>query len=285
MKWPRFGWKELRSFVVLVAGCAVTAFGISAFHVPNRIAAGGVTGLATVIYHWTGWPVGIISLGLNIPLFLVGFRLIGGMFGIKTLLATVALSLFIDFFAAVPSVTDDLLLASMAGGTLIGIGLGLVFRQDSTTGGTDLAARIVHQRVPFISIAQFLLAIDVVVVLTAAIAFNSYELGLYTVVALVVTTKVIEMVTLGINFAKAAHIISSNPEAISKRLMEELNRGVTGLDGRGLWTGSRKEVLVCVLTARQVPKLKGIIKEVDPDAFVYISDAREVFGEGFHAHE
>ena len=285
MKMPVFGWKDLRSVVILLVGCAITAFGISAFHVPNRIAAGGVTGLATVIYHWTGWPVGIISLVLNIPLFLIGFRLIGGMFGIKTLLATLALSLFIDFFASVPSVTDDLLLASMAGGALIGIGLGLVFRQDATTGGTDLAARIVHQRVSFISIAQFLLAIDVVVVLTATIAFNSYELGLYTVVALVVTTKVIEMVTLGIDFAKAAHIISDHPEIISRRLLEELNRGVTGLEGKGMWTGSRKEVLVCVLTARQVPKLKRIIREVDPDAFVYISDTREVFGEGFHAHQ
>ena len=229
--------------------------------------------------------MGLVSLVLNLPLFLVGFRFIGGRFGFRTLLATLGLSVFIDLFAGLPSVTDDLLLAAMAGGALIGIGLGLVFRQDATTGGTDLAARLVHQKISFISIAQFLLAIDVVVVLTATIAFRSYELGLYTVVALVVTTKVIEMVTLGINFTKAVHIISGKSDVIGRRLLDELNRGVTGLDGRGLWTGGRKEVLVCVLTARQVPRLKRIVKEEDPDAFVYISDAREVFGEGFHVHQ
>lgn len=285
MKLPRLSWSGVRSIAVLLIGCAVTAIGISVFLVPNKIAAGGVTGLATVIHHWTNWPVGMVSLVLNVPLFLVGFRYIGGSFGFRTLLATLALSLFIDLFAAIPLVTDDLLLACLAGGAVTGVGLGLVFRQDSTTGGTDLAARIVHQSLPFISIAQVLLAIDVLVVLTASIAFRSYELGLYSVVTLVVATKVIETVTLGINFTKAVHIISHCPEDLSVRLMGELNRGVTGLEGKGMWTGSRKEVLICVLTARQVPKLKRIVKEVDPDAFVYISDAREVFGEGFHSNE
>lgn len=285
MKFSKPTWHDVRSILILLLGCAITAYGISAFQVPNKIAAGGVTGLATVIYYWTGWPVGIISLGLNLPLFLIGFRLIGGSFGFRTLLATITLSLLIDFFAGIPSVTDDLLLACLAGGALTGFGLGLVFRQDATTGGTDLAARILHRSLPHISIAQVLLAIDVLVVLTATFSFRSYELGLYAVVTVVVTTKVIEMVTLGINFTKAVHIISNRPEEVSKRLLVELNRGVTGLEGKGMWTGERKEVLVCVLTARQVPRLKRIVKEIDPDAFVYISDAREVFGEGFHSHE
>jgi len=272
------------SIMLLILGCAVTAIGISVFLVPNRIAAGGVTGLATVIYYWTGWPVGMISLVLNVPLFLVGFRLIGSGFGIKTLLSTLFLSLFIDLFASVGPITDDLLLAALAGGALMGLGLGLVFRQDATTGGTDLAARIIHKRVPFISIAQVLLIIDVIVVMTAAISFNSYELALYAVVTLVVATKVIDTVTVGINFRKAAYIISSDTDQVASRLLVELERGVTGLSGRGLYTGDRKEVLVCVLTARQVPVLKRIVKEVDSNAFVYITDAREVFGEGFQPH-
>jgi uncharacterized membrane-anchored protein YitT (DUF2179 family) len=194
------------------------------------------------------------------------------------------LSLFIDLFASVGPITDDLLLAALAGGALMGLGLGLVFRQDATTGGTDLAARIVHKRVPFISIAQVLLIIDVIVVMTAAISFNSYELALYAVVTLVVATKVIDSVTVGINFRKAAYIISKETDKVASRLLVELERGVTGLSGRGLYTGDRKEVLVCVLTARQVPVLKRIVKEVDSDAFVYITDAREVFGEGFQPH-
>lgn len=277
--------RDFLSLLLLIGGCAITALGISVFLVPNRIAAGGVTGLATVIYHWTDWPVGLVSLVLNLPLFLVGFRLIGNGFGLRTLVATIFLSIFIDLFAGIGSITDDLLLAALAGGALTGVGLGFVFRQDATTGGTDLAARIIHNRVSFISIAQVLLAIDVLVVLTAAISFNSYELALYAAVTLVVTTKVIDTVTVGINFTKAAHIISAKSDEVARRLLHELDRGVTGLEGRGLYTGARKEVLICVLRARQVPRLKRIVRDIDPDAFVYLTDAREVFGEGFQVHK
>lgn len=277
--------RDLLSLLVLIGGCAITALGISVFLVPNRIAAGGVTGLATIIFHWTGWPVGLVSLALNIPLFLIGFRLIGSGFGLRTLVATIFLSIFIDLFAGIGSITDDLLLAALAGGALTGVGLGFVFRQDATTGGTDLAARIIHDRVSFISIAQVLLIIDIMVVLTAAISFHSYELALYAAVTLVVTTKVIDAVTVGINYTKAAHIISVKSDEVAKQLLQELNRGVTGLEGRGLYTGARKEVLICVLRARQVPRLKRIVREIDSDAFVYLTDAREVFGEGFQNHK
>lgn len=277
--------RDLFSLLVLISGCAITAIGLSVFLVPNRIAAGGVTGLATVVYYWTGWPVGLVSLALNLPLFLIGFRLIGNGFGLRTLAATIFLSIFIDLFAGIGSITDDLLLAALAGGALTGVGLGFVFRQDATTGGTDLAARIIHNRVSFISIAQVLLAIDILVVLTAAISFNSYELALYAAVTLVVTTKVIDTVTVGINFTKAAHIISAKSDEVAGILLQELNRGVTGLEGRGLYTGARKEVLICVLRARQVPRLKRIVRDIDSDAFVYLTDAREVFGEGFQVHK
>jgi len=277
--------RDILSIAILAAGCALTALGISLFLVPNRIAAGGVTGLATIVHYWTSWPVGVVSLVINIPLFLIGFRLVGNAFGIRSLLATVILSLFIDLFASIPPITDDLLLAALAGGAMMGVGLGLVFRQDSTTGGTDLAARIIHNSISHISIAQVLLFIDVMVVLTAAFSFKSYELALYAVVTLVVTTKIIDNVTLGINFAKAAHIISIRSDEVAAKLLKELDRGVTGLEGRGLYTGDRKEVLICVLKAREVPRLKRIVRDVDPDAFVYLTDVREVFGEGFQAHE
>lgn len=277
--------RNVFGMTILVFGCALTALGISLFLVPNRIAAGGVTGLAIVIHHWTGWPVGLVALALNVPLFLIGFRLIGSGFGLKTLTATLFLSLFIDLFASLPAITDDLLLAALAGGALMGVGLGLVFRQDSTTGGTDLAARILHAGVPHISIAQVLLVIDVLVVLTAAFSFRSYELALYAVVTLTVTTKIIDSVIVGINFTKAAHIISSESETVARHLLDELDRGVTGLEGRGLYTGNRKEVLICVLKSRQVPRLKRIVRDIDPGAFIYLTDAREVFGEGFQAHD
>ena len=277
--------RDIRSIVVLIAGCALMALGISLFLVPNKIAAGGVTGLATIIHYWTSWPVGLVSLAINVPLFLVGLRLVGSSFGLRTLLATVVLSLFIDLFAVITPITDDLLLAALAGGAMMGVGLGLVFRQDSTTGGTDLAARIIHKSISHISIAQVLLVIDVLVVITAAFSFHSYELALYAVVTLVVTTRIIDNVTLGINFAKAAHIISIKPDEVAQKLLKELDRGITGLEGRGLYTGNRKELLVCILKSREVPRLKRIVRDIDPEAFVYLTDVREVFGEGFQAYE
>ena len=241
--------------------------------------------MATVIYHWTGWPVGITAIVLNIPLFLVGFRVIGSVFGIRTIVATLLLSFFIDLFAGMTPITDDLLLAVIAGGTMVGLGYGLVLRRNATTGGTDLMARIIHNRFRWLSVAQVLMVIDVLVVLTAAVAFRSYELALYAAVTVLINTKVIDTVSVGINFSKAAHIICTRPDTVAARLLAELNRGVTGLTARGLYTGNSREVLVCVLTARQVPALRRIVKETDPAAFVYISETREVFGEGFQPHD
>ena len=277
--------REIWNILIITAGCAISGMGISLFLVPNRIAPGGITGLATIIYHWTGRPVGITSLAVNLPLFLFGFRVIGSAFGLRTIAATLLLSLFIDLFARTPPITDDPLLAALAGGTLMGLGLGLVFRRNATTGGTDLAARIIHNRFRWLSMAQLLLAIDVLVVLTAAAVFRSYELPLYAAVTVVINSKVIDTVAVGINFSKAAHIISAQPDQVAARLLDELNRGVTGLTARGLYTDSPREVLVCVLTARQVPSLRRIVKETDPGAFVYISETREVFGEGFQPHD
>ena len=276
--------REIWNFFIITIGCAVAGLGLSLFVIPNRIAPGGITGLATVIYHWIGWPVGITALALNIPLFLMSLRIIGSAFCIRTIMATFLLSLFIDLFAGITPITDDLLLAVIAGGGMMGLGYGLVFRRNATTGGTDLMARIVHNHFSWLSIAQVLTAIDVLVVLTAAAAFRSYELPLYAAVTVLINTKVIDTVSVGINFSKAAHIISSRPDEVAARLMDELDRGVTGLSARGLYTGGTKEVLVCVLTARQVPSLRRIVKDTDPGAFVYISETREVFGQGFQPH-
>lgn len=277
--------REIWSLLIITAGCAISGLGLSILLVPNRIAPGGVTGLATIIYHWTGWPVGITAIVLNIPLFLIGFRVVGSAFGIRTIVATLLLSFFIDLFAGMTPITDDLLLAVIAGGTMVGLGYGLVLRRNATTGGTDLMARIIHSRFRWLSVAQVLMVIDVLVVLTAAVAFRSYELPLYAAVTVLINTKVIDTVSVGINFSKAAHIICTRPDTVAAQLMAELNRGVTGLTARGLYTGNSREVLVCVLTARQVPALRRIVKEADPAAFVYISETREVFGEGFQPHD
>lgn len=272
--------RTFRTYFLIVIGSLLTALGLNLFLVPNRIAAGGVTGFATVLYHLFGFPVGITSLALNLPLFGAAVLILGRSFGFKTLFSTILLSVAIDATAFLEPVSRDLLLCALFGGGLSGLGLGLVFRQNATTGGTDLLARIMHRFVSFISIGQWLLVADLGVAVFAMTVFKNYELGLYALVALFVNTWVVDSVLLGVNYTKAAYIISDHSELISGRLLQ-LPRGVTALKGQGTFTGKDKNVLLCVLRKREIMTLRRIVSEVDPDAFIFITDAREVFGEGF----
>lgn len=257
----------------------MVALSFNLFFIPNQIAPGGLSGIATVLYHVFGFPVGVTTLVLNIPLFLIGLKRGGKQFGLKTLVATILLSFFIDF-VSVPSLTDDSLLASIYGGFLMGLGLGLVFRKDATTGGTDLFAKLIHKYFPSISVAWVLFAVDFLVVVAAALVFGPSE-ALYAIVALALSARIIDLVQEGLNTAKAVFIISENAAAISKRVIEEMDRGVTLLKGSGAYTGHEKNVILCVVSRREITRLKDFINEVDSRAFVFVADVREVLGEGF----
>ena len=224
-------------------------------------------------------------LFLNIPLFLLGIKILGRSFGIKTLFATLILSLAIDFLAQfLSSVTDDLLLASIFGGLLVGLGLGLVLKQDASTGGTDLGVKIIHKIVPYVSVGQLLLIIDAFIVLTAALVFKNYELGLYAAITLFILSRVIDTVIVGVNYTKAVHIISDKPDEISSKLVFEMNHGMTRLNGRGMYSGKDKNVLLCIIRRRELPHLKSVVSEIDNNAFIFVTDVREVLGEGFSNH-
>jgi len=277
--------KDWKSYAIVLAGSVITSLGVNLFLVPNKIAAGGVTGLATVVYYLTGLPVGIIMLLLNIPLFLIGIKVLGRSFGIKTLFATLSLSLAIDLLAPfVSSVSDDLLLASIFGGLLVGLGLGLVLKQDASTGGTDLGAKIIHKMISYISVGQLLLIIDAFIVLTAALVFKNYELGLYAVISLFILSRVIDAVIVGVNYTKAVHIISDKPDEISQKLVFEMNHGMTRLSGKGMYSGKEKNVLLCIIRRRDLPHLKSVVSKIDNNAFIFVTDVREVLGEGFSNH-
>lgn len=288
--------KGLKAYLWIIAGSLITAGAINVFLVPYKIAPGGVTGIATVIYYLSNerFPVGVTMLALNIPLFVIGMRFIGGRFIIRTLFSTVFLSLIIDltepftrYFVknyitkAEVSSNPDLLLYSIFGGFFMGLGLGLVFRSGATTGGTDLAARIVNHFIPHLTMGQLLLIIDSSVILFAAISFNSFLLALYAILSLFISSKVIDAILEGVNFAKAVYIISDKPDEIAKLVMSELDRGITALKGVGMYTGNDKMVLYCVLNRGQLPMLKQLIIKTDPEAFVILTDVREVLGEGF----
>lgn len=292
------GWKD---YLWIIAGSILTAAAINIFLVPYKIAPGGVTGIATVIYYLSGYrfPVGTTMLVLNIPLFIFGMRFIGGRFTIRTLFSTILLSALIDLFKPFtdyfinhyltmldnPAWNPDYLLYSIFGGFFMGLGLGLVFRSGATTGGTDLAARIVKHFAPHMTMGKLLLIIDSSVILFAAISFNSFVLALYAILSLFISSKVIDAILEGVNFAKAVYIISDKSDEIAKQILVELDRGVTALKGTGMYTGADKQVLFCVLQRGQLPLLKLLVKKADPTAFVILTDIREVLGEGFKTYD
>ncbi len=273
--------RELTDYLGVLLGVNLTALALVWFLIPNKIAAGGVSGLATVLYYLWHWPVGHVIILINIPLFLAGLVIYGTGFGFRTFLGSVVLSLAVEYWGKmVHPLTLDPLLAALSGGVLSGLGVGLAFRFRGTTGGTDIAAKILS-RFTTLTAGQALLVLDGIVIALAGLVFNSVELMLYALIAVVVSGKTIDVVVEGFNYAKAALIISSRSEKIAARILAELGRGVTGLAGRGLYSGEAREVLLCIIGRMEETRLKQLVKEEDPHAFLIISDVHEVLGEGF----
>ena len=286
--------KEVGIYLVIALGSVLAGFAIDAFLVPYKIASGGVSGLSTVIYYVSNktLPVGILMLAMNIPLFFAGYHVIGLKFLIRTGFATIVLSLAIDFmmpyitslvlpYMQLNGVTPDLLLFSIVGGVLLGLGLGLVIKFEATTGGSDMLAMILNRKFPGMTVGNLLLIIDFFVVATATIVFRSVLLGLYSVVTIFLSSRVIDLVVEGISYSKAFYIFSDKSVEISKRLMSEVSRGVTFLNARGAYRDKPLDVLLCVVQRSQLPKVKAIVKEIDRHAFVMLMEANEVLGEGF----
>lgn len=272
--------KELLSYLGILLGVVVTAFGLSFFLVPNKIAAGGVSGLATVLFYTLNIPMGLTMILLNVPLFILSLRIVGPMFGVKTLFGSIAISVLVDLMNQVAvSLTPDPLLSAIYGGGIAGIGLGLAFRFGGSTGGTDMAAQLVARYLPM-SVGQALLFVDGIVILLAGFAFGP-ELALYALLSVFVTTKAIDLIQEGQSYAKAVLVISDHSEAIARRVMQDMDRGVTGLQARGLYTGINREVLLITVGRTEIAKVKDIVREIDSRAFVVISDVHEVLGEGF----
>jgi len=266
----------------VLIGVILITISINSFFLNLKIAPGGVSGLATVIHHISGISVGTIVFILNVPLFVAGFLAFGKRFSVKTLLATFLLSFLLDNTLFLPQITEDLLLASIFGGIIMGCGMALVFKGGATTGGTDIAAKVVNKYFPSFNISEQLFLIDGLVVIFAMIVFRDFDIGLYSIITIWLSAKIIDIVFEGVGFAKAMFIISDNGEEIGKRILDEVGRGVTGLKGEGLYLKNDKKVLLTVVDRMQIPTIKNIAKEVDRKAFVIITDVREALGEGFN---
>jgi uncharacterized membrane-anchored protein YitT (DUF2179 family) len=265
----------------ITIGSIITAAGLVMFLIPNKIAAGGVSGLSTVIYYLFGLPVGMVSLAINIPLFIIGVKEMGAKFGIRTLYGIFLLSFGIDLLNTyLPVLTHDPLLASIYGGGVSGLGLGLVFRSKGTTGGTDLVAQLIN-KFTGISVGKSLMIIDFCVIALAGIVFNA-EIALYAFIAMMITGKAIDIVQEGLKISKGTFIISDYSEEIRKNILEKMDRGVTILKGKGGFTEHNKDVLLCIISRSEVSDLKRIVHNIDENAFVIITEVHEVLGEGFN---
>ncbi|ADO78035.1 YitT family protein [Halanaerobium praevalens] len=267
-------------YLGITIGSFLIALALAVFLVPNRIAAGGVVGLATVIFYLTTFPIGITMLIINIPLFLTGLKIMGAGFGIRTIYGIISLSIFTDFLQPrMTALTNDLLLASIYGGILGGIGLGLVFRSRGTTGGTDMIASLVNHYTG-ITVGEGLLMADGIVVVLAGIFFN-LEVALYAAITIFIQSQTIDIVQEGLNVKKGVLIISNKPDQITQMVVDNLNRSTTEFAAKGGYSCEEKKVLLCIISRSEVSELKKAVTDIDQDAFVIINDVHEVLGEGF----
>ena len=271
--------ERVSAYAQILIGCVLGAAAYPMFLVPNAIAPGGLTGVATILNVLFHTPVGTVSLVMNIPLFIIGYRSMGKVFAFRSLVATVVFSLLIDWLP-VPVVTSNTLLGSLFGGALMGVGLGLILRGGATTGGSDMVARMVHMRFQHISVGAFLFFIDFCVVLAAGF-FIKAESALYAFISIYAGSRLVDLVVEGFDRQKACYIITEHTDTVREKLMGELGRGLTILNARGGFRGDDRPVILCIVSAQEVTRLKTIVRLEDERAFVFITEAHEVLGEGF----
>lgn len=274
----------LTDYIIYIAGCAVYAAAVTALLAANEISPGGLTGIATVVQRLTGISSGITLMLLNIPILLLGFWRFGGRFIIRTSVVTVILSVFMSLAEEyVPPVKIDPVLAALFGGIAGGAGLGLVLLRGATTGGVDIVAKLLHRRFPHLSVGRIILTLDAAVILLAAAVYKNIESALYSVVAMYASSRIMDIILYGADRGRMIWIVTSFPEKLCSEIGSLLHRGVTVLPATGGYTGEPRSMLLCTVRPHEVSEVNRIVREGDPAAFIIVSDAGEVMGEGFRA--
>jgi uncharacterized membrane-anchored protein YitT (DUF2179 family) len=279
-----FSRKWFMTYSLITIGSLIMAAGYVLFISPYKIVPGGVYGIGIVLHHLWGIPVGLTGLAFNIPLTIIGIKVLGPRFGVKTVVGFILASVFIDvmayFWGDAPLVEDDALLSSIFGGVLIGFGLGLIFKSRATSGGSTIIASIMTKftRMP---LGQTLIIVDSVIVLVGLVAFGDWTIPLYSWIVIFITGKVIDVVLEGISYEKSLFIISDRYQEIADKILTDLNRGGTFLEGRGMFNQAEKKIIFVNVTRREVAILQDFINQVDPEAFVTVFDASEILGKGF----
>ena len=270
---------------MIAIGSAIYAIGVSVFIVPSKIALGGVTGIAAIVYQLTGFPVGTASLLINIPLIIVGFWKLGHQFIFKTFFSLAMFTLYDMVLSQFTYPEFDKMLTALFGAVLIGVGMGLQYANGGSSGGTDILNRLIQKKVPHIQLGNVVLLTDAVVIAVSAIVFRETETILYGIIVAFIHSKLIDYVIYGTNMGKMILIITSHGDIVSKTVMDKLDRGCTVLEGKGAYSGDGRTVLLCAITRNEFYRLKSIVKDVDVDAFMIVTDATEVSGYGFQSAE
>ncbi|RLD48777.1 MAG: YitT family protein [Bacteroidetes bacterium] len=279
-----FSKRGLKNYSLIVVGSFILAAGFVLFITPYKIVPGGVYGISIVLHHLFGTPVGLMALVFDIPLTIIGVKVLGPRFGAKTVLGFVLTAVFVDsltyFYGSEPLVEGDALLSSVFGGLFMGVGLGLIFKSRATSGGTDIVAMMIskYTRMP---VGQLMIAVDSTIVLLGLIVFQDWKIPLYSLIVIFITGKVIDTILEGMNYDKVLLIVSDEIQEIRDKIIHDLNRGGTLLKGEGLYSTKEKEVLLTVVNRRETVMLQDYINRIDPNAFVTVINANEILGNGF----
>ncbi len=277
---------QIKDYFVIFIGCILLGIAIQKFYLPHNLVTGGFSGISIILTRMLEnrfdihISVAVLNLCLNVPLFIVTFFLLGYRMVIRSFFATISLTVTLSVLAMLPTFDTDLILASLFGGVFSGLGLGLVISKFSTTGGTDLVSMIIKKYLKHFDVSRLLFMIDSTIIICGLFAFG-IENCMYAIISVYVCAKVIDGVLEGLNFAKIAYIITEKHNEISNEIFDKIDRGVTGLESIGMYTKNKKVTLMAVISIKEIPALKQLVKEIDPKAFIIFSDAREVFGEGF----
>ena len=269
-------------YLMIIVGSALFAAGFQFFLYPNSIIVGGVSGIAMIINLLTKLPVGLLTIVLNIPLFIIAWRYFGTGFIVSSLVGMLLSSVFVDLFALLSiSPTNDMLLACIIGGAVKGLGLGIVYYAGATTGGTDIIAKFIRLRFPYLNFGTVVLITDCFIIVAFAAIFNKIESAMYAAITMFVVSKVVDLVLYGIDNSSVCYIISEKSDQLVTDITDRLHRGVTILEGEGAYSHQNKQVLLCVVKRTQIADIRKMIKSIDENAFFIITDAKNVFGKGF----
>ncbi len=279
-----FSKRWLKHYSLIVVGAFILASGFVLFITPYKIVPGGVYGISIVLHHLLGTPVGLVALAFDIPLTIIGIKVLGPRFGMKTVVGFVLTAVFVDgltyFYGTEPLVQGDALLSSIFGGLFIGVGLGLIFKSRATSGGTDIVAMMISKSTK-LPVGRLLIIVDSVIVLVGLAAFQDWKIPLYSLIVIFIAGKVLDTILEGIDYDKVLFIISDKTDEIREKIIHDLNRGGTILKGEGLYNNYERSIVFTVINRREIVMLQDFINGIDPNAFVTVINANEILGNGF----